>query len=52
MVCDKEHVQAAKRYAGFHLEKSGMFNLYQDDDDQEMQDEQDTGSYLAQYDHR
>jgi hypothetical protein len=53
MVCDKEHVQAAKRYSGFHSKRSGTFNLYQADDDQEMQDEQDTGyhSYLAQYDH-
>jgi len=53
MVCDKEHVQAAKTYAGFHLKRSGTFNLYRADDDQEMQDEQDTGYhfYLAQYDH-
>jgi hypothetical protein len=35
------------------LKRSGTFNLYQADDDQEIQDEQDTGyhSYLAQYDH-
>ena len=53
MVCEKEHVQAAKRYAGFHSKRSGTFNLNQADDDQEMQDEQDTGyhSYLAQNDH-
>ena len=54
MVCEREHVQEAKRYAGFHSKRSGTFTLYQADDDQEMQDEQDTGyhSYLAQYDHR
>ena len=54
MVSDKENVQAAKRYAGFHLKRSDTFNLYREDDDQEIQDEQDTrySSYLAQHDHR
>ncbi len=43
MVSDKEHIQAAKRSAGFHSKKSGTFNLYQAGDDQEMRDEEDTG---------
>ncbi len=51
MVCDKEHVQAAKRYAGLHSKRSGTFNLYQADDDQEIQDDTGYHSYLAQYDH-
>ena len=46
-------MQSSNR-AQFHSKRSGMFTLYQADDDQEMQAEQDTGyhSYLAQYDHR
>ena len=43
MVSEKEHIQAAKRFAGFHSKKSGTFNLYQAGDDQEMRDEEDTG---------
>ena len=41
MVSDKEHVLAAKRYAGLHRRRSGTFNLYHTDDDQEIQE--DTG---------
>ena len=42
-VCEREHIQAAQRYPGVHSKRSGTFNLYQADDDQETQDEQDTG---------
>jgi hypothetical protein len=51
MVCDNEHVQAAKRYAGLHSRRSGTFNLYQADDDWEIQDDTEYHSYLALYDH-
>jgi hypothetical protein len=37
MVSDKEHIQEAKRFAGFHSKRSGTFNLYQAGEDQEMQ---------------
>jgi hypothetical protein len=50
MVCDKEHVQAAKRYAGLDSRRSVTFNLYQADDDQEIRDDTGYHSYLAQYD--
>jgi hypothetical protein len=52
MVSDKEHIQAAKRYAGFHSKRSGTFDLYQAGEDQEMQEEEDTGyhSYFMQSD--
>jgi hypothetical protein len=39
MVCDNEHVQAAKRYARLHSRRSDTFNLYQADDDREIQDD-------------
>jgi hypothetical protein len=51
MVSDKEHVLAAKRYAGLHKRRSGTFNLYHTDDDQEIQEDTGYHSYLAQYDH-
>ena len=41
MVSEKEHIQTAKRFAGFH--SKGTFNLYQTGDDQELRDEEDTG---------
>ncbi len=52
MVSDKENIQAAKRYAGFHSKRTGTFNLYQAGEDQEMQEEEDTGyhSYFMQSD--
>jgi hypothetical protein len=50
MVSDKEHIQAEKRFAGFHSKRSGTFNLYQAGEDQEVQDGEDTGyhSYFMQ----
>ena len=51
LVSDKEHVLAAKRYAGLHSRRSGTFNLYHADDDQEIQEDTGYHSYLAQYDH-
>ena len=52
MVSYKEHIQAAKRYAGFHSKRSGTFNLYQAGEDQEMQAGEDTihHSYFMQSD--
>ncbi len=51
VVCDMEHVQAAKTYAEIQSRRLGKVNLYQADDDQEIQDDTGYHSYLAQYDH-
>jgi hypothetical protein len=50
VVSDKEHVLGAKRYAGLHSRRSGTFNLYHTDDDQEVQEDTGYHSYFAQYD--
>ncbi len=51
VVCDMEHVQAAKRYAEIQSWRLGTVHLYQADDDQEIQDDTGYHSYFAQYDH-
>jgi hypothetical protein len=51
VVCDMEHVQSAKRYDEIQSRRLGTVNLYQADDDQEIQNDTGYNSYLAQYDH-